>query len=65
MMEKAVAVANGGKKHGVGVVEPTLALISLAHRGIRGGCKNGNVEGGVLTFGKGVRKGISIVRKVN
>jgi len=58
-------VVYGGEEHTVGMVEPTLVLRSLFCRGFLGGCENGSVEGGVLTFGKWVRGDSCIFRKGN
>ena len=59
-MEKTIAVMDGGKKYGVGVVEQTLVLLSMSHRGVRGGRENSSVEGGILTIGEGVRNSVSM-----
>ena len=63
VMEKVVAVVNGGEKYIFGVVEPTLVLSSLFHRGILGSCENGSVEGCILTFGGRVRGDSFIFRE--
>ena len=65
VMEKAVAVVNGGDKHRVGVVEPTLVLRYLFCRGILGSCENGSVEGCILTFGERFRGDSVIFREGN
>ena len=65
MMEKAVAVVNGGDKHRVLVVELTLVLCYLFRRGVLGRCENGIVEGCILTFGKMVLGDSFIFREGN
>ena len=53
---------DGGEKYGVGVVEPALVLLSLSHRGVRGGRENGSVKVGVLALGEGVWNDVSMGR---
>ena len=65
VMEKAVAVVNGGDKHRVLVVELTLVLCYLFRRGVLGRCENGIVEGCILTFGKMVLGDSFIFREGN